>query len=134
MTSIGSPSAEMVKRPRLKAIWSRSGSAAASGAPATTLRWPNDVRTIIGVPVAGPGGRRPAAAAFMGYSMERAYGSREPVEKSRLVMVPFRLLVCVLGSLAAAAPAGAHPPRPRDQDVAFRGMRDGRFMPLRAIE
>ena len=49
-------------------------------------------------------------------------------------MVRFSLLVCALGSLAAAVPAAAHPPRPRDQDVAFRGRRDGRFMPLRSIE
>jgi uncharacterized membrane protein YkoI len=49
-------------------------------------------------------------------------------------MIPFRLLACVVGSLAAAAPAIAHPPRPRDQDVAFRGTRDGRFLPLREIE
>jgi hypothetical protein len=70
----------------------------------------------------------------MGYSMAGAYGSQEPLEKSRFVMVPFRLLVCALGGLAAATPAGAHPPRPRDQDVAFRGTREGRFMSLRAIE
>ena len=49
-------------------------------------------------------------------------------------MIPFRLLACVVASLAAAAPAVAHPPRPRDQDVAFRGTRDGRFLPLREIE
>src|SRR4051812_8900051 len=49
-------------------------------------------------------------------------------------MTRFRLFVCAICCLAAAAPAGAHPPRPRDQDVAFRGTRDGRFLPLRAIE
>jgi hypothetical protein len=70
----------------------------------------------------------------MGYSMADAYGSQEPLEKRRFVMIPFRLLVCALGCVAAAVPAGAHPPRPRDQDVAFRGTRDGRFMPLREIE
>jgi hypothetical protein len=56
------------------------------------------------------------------------------LKKSRKVMVRFRPLFCLLAALVAAAPAGAHPPRPRDQDVAFRGTRDGRFMPLRAIE
>jgi hypothetical protein len=49
-------------------------------------------------------------------------------------MIRFRLLVCAIAGLAVAVPATAHPPRPRDQDVAFRGMRDGRFLPLRAIE
>ena len=49
-------------------------------------------------------------------------------------MIPFRLLACTIASLAAAVPATAHPPRQRDQDVAFRGTRDGRFMPLREIE
>jgi hypothetical protein len=49
-------------------------------------------------------------------------------------MTRLRLFVCAISCLAAAAPAGAHPPRPRDQDVAFRGTRDGRFLPLRAIE
>jgi hypothetical protein len=37
---------------------------------------------------------------------------------------------CLLG---AAASLPAHP-RGREQDTAFRGTRDGRFMPLRAIE
>jgi len=49
-------------------------------------------------------------------------------------MIRFALFVCALGSLAAAIPAAAHPPRPRDQDIAFEARRDGRFMPLRAIE
>jgi hypothetical protein len=49
-------------------------------------------------------------------------------------MAPVRLLLCLIGSLAAAVPAAAHPPRPRDQDMAFQGRRDGRFLPLRAIE
>ena len=38
-----------------------------------------------------------------------------------------------VGVLASPA-AGAHPPRPREQDEAFRGREQGRFMPLRAIE
>jgi len=49
-------------------------------------------------------------------------------------MVRFRFLVCALAGLAAALPAAAHPPRPRDQDIVFRGTREGRFMPLRTIE
>lgn len=49
-------------------------------------------------------------------------------------MVRFRLLVCALAGLAAALPAAAHPPRQRDQDIVFRGTREGRFMPLRDIE
>jgi hypothetical protein len=70
----------------------------------------------------------------MGYSMAPPYGSQEPVEKSREVMTRSSLLICALAGLAVLAPAGAHPPRPRDQDVAFQGRRDGRFLPLRAIE
>lgn len=49
-------------------------------------------------------------------------------------MIPFRLLACALAGLAVAAPAAGHPRRPRDQDVVFRGTRDGRFLPLREIE
>jgi hypothetical protein len=49
-------------------------------------------------------------------------------------MARFAFLLGALAALAAAIPAAAHPPRPRDQDVAFQGRRDGRFMPLRAIE
>ncbi|HEX5183970.1 MAG TPA: PepSY domain-containing protein [Allosphingosinicella sp.] len=49
-------------------------------------------------------------------------------------MARFLLLVCAFGSLAGALPAAAHPPRERDQDIAFRARREGRFMPLRAIE
>jgi len=56
------------------------------------------------------------------------------VDKSCGKMVRFALHVCALGSIAAVIPAAAHPPRPRDQDVAFQARRDGRFMPLRAIE
>jgi len=44
-------------------------------------------------------------------------------------------LVAALATAAVLAPAaGAHPPRPREQDEAFRGREQGRFMPLRAIE
>jgi hypothetical protein len=50
------------------------------------------------------------------------------------MMIRLPLFVCALGGLAAALPAAAHPPRPRDQDIAFRARREGRFMPLRAIE
>ena len=49
-------------------------------------------------------------------------------------MARFHLLLCLTGSLLAAMPANAHPPRPREQDMAFQGRRDGRFLPLRAIE
>jgi hypothetical protein len=66
--------------------------------------------------------------------MAASYGSGEAVDKSCDVMMRFRHLVCAVAGLAAAVPATAHPPRPRDQDVVFRGTRDGRFMPLRAIE
>ncbi|MBV9931333.1 MAG: hypothetical protein JO013_10360 [Alphaproteobacteria bacterium] len=46
-----------------------------------------------------------------------------------------RFLVAVLAAGSVLVPAaGAHPPRPREQDEAFRGREQGRFMPLRAIE
>jgi hypothetical protein len=40
--------------------------------------------------------------------------------------------LCAPPSLAP--PADAHPPRPREQDEAFRAREQGRIMPLRAIE
>jgi hypothetical protein len=49
-------------------------------------------------------------------------------------MTRFALLLCALVSVLPALPAAAHPPRQRDQDAAFQGRREGRFMPLRAIE
>ena len=66
--------------------------------------------------------------------MARPYGSRTIVDKNSEMMARFSLLVCALAALAAVIPAAAHPPRPRDQDVVFQARRDGRFMPLRAIE
>ncbi|HEX4736993.1 MAG TPA: hypothetical protein VH331_05475 [Allosphingosinicella sp.] len=56
------------------------------------------------------------------------------MDKSYEVMMRFAVFMCALGGLAAAIPAVAHPPRQRDQDVVFRARREGRFMPLRAIE
>jgi uncharacterized membrane protein YkoI len=44
------------------------------------------------------------------------------------------LLLALLTIGALAPPAGAHPPRVREQDEAFRGREQGRFMPLRSIE
>jgi hypothetical protein len=50
----------------------------------------------------------------------------------------YRPLLAVAAVLVAGPamvpPAGAHPPRPRDQDQAFRFREQGRIMPLRAIE
>ncbi|HMC92872.1 MAG TPA: hypothetical protein VKI45_10460 [Allosphingosinicella sp.] len=43
------------------------------------------------------------------------------------------LAAAAAGALLPLA-AGAHPPHVRDQDEAFRGREQGRFMPLRAIE
>ena len=44
-------------------------------------------------------------------------------------------LVAALAAAATLAPAaGAHPPRQREQDEAFKGREQGRFMALRAIE
>src|SRR4051812_5801380 len=83
---------------------------------------------------AAPAEHRGTEQAFISFSMAAAYGSGEDVNKICEVMMRFRHLVCAIAGLAAAVPATAHPPRPRDQDVVFRGTRDGRFMPLRAIE
>ncbi|HEY0414307.1 MAG TPA: PepSY domain-containing protein [Allosphingosinicella sp.] len=44
------------------------------------------------------------------------------------------LLLAALGVAAAPSPGGARPPHERDQDEAFRGTQQGRFLPLRAIE
>jgi hypothetical protein len=46
-------------------------------------------------------------------------------------LLPFALAGALLGT--AAAPAEARP-RDREQDEAFKGTREGRFVPLRAIE
>lgn len=43
------------------------------------------------------------------------------------------LLAAMLGGAVACTAVAAHPPG-RDQDNAFRGTREGRFMPLRSIE
>jgi hypothetical protein len=47
---------------------------------------------------------------------------------------PNFLLAVLAAGTALAVAAGAHPPRVREQDEAFRGTQQGRFMPLRAIE
>lgn len=44
------------------------------------------------------------------------------------------LLAAVAVCVVLPPAAGAHPPHVRDQDEAFRGREQGRFMPLRAIE
>lgn len=49
-------------------------------------------------------------------------------------MARFAPFLCALAGALSALPAAAHPPRPRDQDIAFQARREGRFMPLRAIE
>jgi hypothetical protein len=48
-------------------------------------------------------------------------------------MKPPLAALCLLGAAAALSAASAHP-RGREQDTAFHGTREGRFMPLRAIE
>src|SRR5438067_13051842 len=44
------------------------------------------------------------------------------------------LAAAVAAGATLVPPAGAHPPRPRDQDQAFRFREQGRIMPLRDIE
>lgn len=52
----------------------------------------------------------------------------------RNVFKPLFLAGLLAAAALAPSAAGAHPPRPREQDEAFRGREQGRFMPLRAIE
>jgi hypothetical protein len=54
--------------------------------------------------------------------------------KKHRAMNRFLLLLAALGTAAAPLAADARPPHQRDQDEAFRGFRQGRFLPLRAIE
>jgi hypothetical protein len=58
-----------------------------------------------------------------------------PVLQPTRVFVMMRSLI-LLAALAgaAASPAGARPPHDREQDEVFKGTRQGRFLPLRAIE
>jgi hypothetical protein len=44
------------------------------------------------------------------------------------------LLAALAGAAAFQGPAAARPPHEREQDEAFKGTRQGRFLPLRAIE
>jgi hypothetical protein len=44
------------------------------------------------------------------------------------------LFAAVAAGALEPAVAAAHPPHVRDQDEAFRGRQQGRFLPLRAIE
>jgi hypothetical protein len=44
------------------------------------------------------------------------------------------LLLAALAAGALPIAAGARPPREREQDEVFKGTRQGRFLPLRAIE
>jgi hypothetical protein len=50
------------------------------------------------------------------------------------MMKPFLLLAIALGGAGFFSAAAAHPPHGREQDMAFHGTREGRIMPLRAIE
>jgi len=67
----------------------------------------------------------------MAYSMGLPYSA---CMRNEYIMIKLPLLLTL--SLTAAVPAAAalHPPRDREQDEAFRGTQQGRFMPLRAIE
>jgi hypothetical protein len=50
------------------------------------------------------------------------------------MMKPLLFLAIALGGAGFFSASLAHPPRGREQDQAFHGTREGRFMPLRAIE
>ena len=52
----------------------------------------------------------------------------------RTLFRPALLLAAALAGAGLPVAAGAHPPRVREQDEAFKGTQQGRFMPLRAIE
>jgi len=49
-------------------------------------------------------------------------------------MTRILLLLAALAGAAASTPAAARPPHDREQDEVFKGTRQGRFLPLRAIE
>ena len=49
-------------------------------------------------------------------------------------MTRILLLVAALAGAVLPAAAGARPPHEREQDEAWKGTRQGRFLPLRAIE
>jgi hypothetical protein len=65
----------------------------------------------------------------MGYSMAGDYASQ------RIVMrISPALMLAALGMSAFLAGSSQAGPREREQETAFRATRDGRFVPLRAIE
>jgi hypothetical protein len=49
-------------------------------------------------------------------------------------MTRILLLLLALAGVAAPVAAGARPPHEREQDEAFKGTKQGRFLPLRTIE
>jgi len=67
--------------------------------------------------------------------MPPVYLTPEPAEKMRFMKFRALLSLALAGAAlgVAAAPADARP-RDREQDEAFKATRDGRFIPLRAIE
>ena len=69
----------------------------------------------------------------MAYSMAPAYASRQRQESVKLMVSRLFLLLAALGTVAMAPAADARP-REKDQDVAFKAMKQGRIMPLRQIE
>jgi hypothetical protein len=70
----------------------------------------------------------------MGYSMAGRYAT-SPSSKAVPVMRPVPvLLVAVLGLTAAVSAPASAGPREREQAEAFKDARDGRIIPLRAIE
>jgi uncharacterized membrane protein YkoI len=72
--------------------------------------------------------------AFMTYSMRRAYAKPHSTPQSELMMLKrLTLLIAALGMTVVSAAADARP-RDREQDVAFRGAQEGRFLSLREIE
>ena len=69
----------------------------------------------------------------MTYSMAGFYATRSSNKKHQGMIRPIFLLLVALGAAAPTAPADARP-RDREQEEAFKGTREGRFIPLRIIE
>jgi hypothetical protein len=69
----------------------------------------------------------------MGYSMPCSYANSRTAEKQMVMRIRTALVTAAL--LLSPVSAGvARPPHDREQDEAFRATREGRFVPLRAVE
>lgn len=70
----------------------------------------------------------------MTYSMALAYATPNPAKFRVNVMRLIAIIAAAVIGITGLAPADAERPRPREQDEAWRGTKNGRLVPLRAIE